>query len=207
MLFSVVFAPIAIILSFVLGEVVGYPAGMYWLSIPCLLLAGAGIVSLFFTLDETRVLPKIVWWIAAFAALVNAGYDVDSFIHPTVKAEVVETVSYNNNDYGYNYNFTGSYNPASSASGQSRTCTACSGSGKCHVCKGVRKACQSMYCNGGRCTSCKGTGIYVNGKIASDCLVCHGDGLCDTCKGLDVHVCSLCNNDRICDYCGGDGKK
>ena len=216
---SIVFAPACIVLSFLLGEVIGYPNGLMWLSVPCFLLAAAGIVSLFFTSGNDRALPSVIWWAAAVIALVNAGSDVNHFISEPAPTAVYETVLNGSNSYSYGnnaYNYSGSSSysgayissgSANQSSSKGSTCSACSGSGKCHVCRGIAKSCQSMYCSSGRCTSCRGTGIYTSGSRASTCLVCHGDGKCDTCKGTNVHTCSLCRNDRICDYCGGDGKR
>lgn len=53
------------------------------------------------------------------------------------------------------------------------SCTACNGSKKCHVCNGKGNFyCNGMYCLRGKCTSCKGTGLYDHGSYVSSCLTC-----------------------------------
>lgn len=108
-----------------------------------------------------------------------------------------DTLSFTgNNRYGSNNNNN------RSGSGKSKSCGVCNDSKKCHVCKGKGSFyCSSMYCNRGRCTSCKGTGLYDHGSYVSKCLVCRGDGQCDICDGTNRRDCTICKGNGKCNNC------
>ena len=91
---------------------------------------------------------------------------------------------------------------------ESRDCTFCSGTGKCHICHGVGySACNGPACSGGKCTSCRGTGMYDHGSYRSPCITCSGDGRCNICNGLAKVKCNSCSGSGDCSQCKGTGKK
>lgn len=73
----------------------------------------------------------------------------------------------------YNSGYYGGYNSSgSSSSASGRTCSSCSGTGKCKTCDG-----KGWYYHE--------TGYYTgrSGKTRTDCPVCHATGKCGTCHG------------------------
>ncbi|MGM9603484.1 MAG: hypothetical protein ACI3XG_00285 [Faecousia sp.] len=83
-----------------------------------------------------------------------------------------------------------------------KVCSFCNGSKKCHVCSGKGDfPCSGLYCLSGKCTSCKGTGLYNHGSYVSRCLVCGGDGICNICSGTTRMDCTICSGTGKCTHC------
>lgn len=83
-----------------------------------------------------------------------------------------------------------------------KVCSFCNGSKKCHVCSGKGTfPCSGLYCLSGKCTSCKGTGLYDHGSYVSRCIVCGGDGICNICNGTTRMNCTICFGTGKCTHC------
>lgn len=71
------------------------------------------------------------------------------------------------------------------ASGGTKTCSKCKGSGKCPSCNGS-----------GRCHYCRGTGYRGSGKSRVDCSNCD-HGKCLNCDRRGNGKCSMCRGDGM----------
>ena len=71
------------------------------------------------------------------------------------------------------------------ASGGTKTCSKCKGSGKCTSCNGS-----------GRCHYCSGKGYHGSGKSKVSCSWC-SHGKCNHCSPTGSGKCSMCRGDGM----------
>ena len=194
------------IVSFVLmliADGILHNAGLYTLSfvISLILLAVMAISTLINFSTYGVVMKRLCIGLCAVTALFlivdGAPGKANPVNVPTVNAYSYDYIGY---DGGYDLPFTGD-DKGGTIIKKDKTCNACSGSHKCHVCSGKGYRYCSGTCISGKCRSCKGTGIYDHGSYVSKCIVCSGDGRCDICNGTNMVDCSICRGKGRCTHC------
>lgn len=208
-LLTILASSVTPIASFVLMLIAGsilHNAGLYALAlvINVILLAVMVISTLINLSAYGMFMKRLSLILCAVAALVlfldNAPGKTNPANVPAANAYSYNHIDHYEYDGGYDIPFTGNDNGGASNK-RDKTCYACNGSRKCHVCSGKGYHYCSGTCISGKCRSCKGTGIYDHGSYASKCIVCSGDGRCDICNGTNMVDCSICHGRGRCTHC------